>query len=204
MGKGKSSGNGLLVEELFERGERSFVDELRKFDDADVLGAFAPRWLADRRPEATRLLLEYLDRPLNAYRHEALVKRLFKLAEAAADDELMGAFLVAFDRSVRRVRRRDRHFEYRTVATEKEANALAAAWRNQGFESVSVWRNWRKQHQVMGRWSAPSLVTPAGTTMPRGTMLRWTGFPVPDWAFAAPGSIRGLFVTTIEFPSRNA
>jgi len=52
------------------------------------------------------MMLEYLDRPLNAGRHEALVKRLFKTAETAADDELVGRFLVCFDRSVRRVRKK--------------------------------------------------------------------------------------------------
>src|SRR5262245_8727813 len=133
------SGSWLLVQELFERDDPSFVDELRKLDDADALGAFAPRWLADRRPEARQRLLEYLDRPLNAFRHEALVKRLFKLAENMGDDELMGAFLVAFDRSVRRVVGRTLHFECRSVATEQEANLLAVAWRDQGFESVTVW-----------------------------------------------------------------
>ena len=63
MGTSEGSGDWLLVQELFERGDPSFVDELRKIDDADALGAFAPRWLADKRPEARRLLLDYLDRP---------------------------------------------------------------------------------------------------------------------------------------------
>jgi hypothetical protein len=96
------SGSWLLVEELLERGDPTFVDEVRKITDADRLKNFAPRWYADRRAASRRLLLEYLDRPLNAARHEALVKRLFKLAEQAADDEVMSHFLVLFDRSVRR------------------------------------------------------------------------------------------------------
>ena len=100
-----------LVEELLERGDPAFVDELRKVADADRLGAFAAKWYADRRPASRHLLFEYLDRPLNAFRHEALVKRLFKLAEKAADDEVMARFLVLFDRSVRRVRRKKSHFE---------------------------------------------------------------------------------------------
>ena len=60
------------------------------------------RWHADKRPASRRLLLDYLDRPLNAFRHEPLIKRLFKLAEAAGDDELMARFLILFDRSIRR------------------------------------------------------------------------------------------------------
>src|SRR5271170_5349587 len=109
MAKGQGAGDWLLVQELFERGEPSFVDELRKIDDAEVLGAFALRWLADTRPEARQFLFDYLDRPLNAYRHEALVKRLFKQAEAAGDDALMARFLVCFDRAVRRVQGRRTH-----------------------------------------------------------------------------------------------
>jgi hypothetical protein len=50
------------------------------------------------------MLLAYLDHPLNAPRHEALVKRLYKLAEDARDDEVIARFLLAFDRSVRRLR----------------------------------------------------------------------------------------------------
>jgi hypothetical protein len=207
MGTREASGDWLLVQELFERGEPSFVDELRKVDDADALGAFAPRWIADRRPEARQLLLDYLDRPLNAFRHEALVKRSFKLAEAAGDDELMAGFLVAFDRAVRRVVRRRRHLESQLVATEREANALAAAWRDQGVESVGVWKNWQKKYQVWGRWSEPFMATPRETTMPRGALKttfdptswdaksrQYATFSVPDWVFKLrldPSSFRG-------------
>jgi hypothetical protein len=99
-------GTWVLAEELLQRGDSAFVDELRNLSDPDRLGALAARWYADRRPEARQLLLDYLDRPLNAFRHEALVKRLYKLAEQAADDALLARFLVAFDRSVRRVRRK--------------------------------------------------------------------------------------------------
>src|SRR5262245_31377322 len=89
-------GSWLLVEELLERGDDAFVDELRRVHDADRLGAFAARWYADQRPLSRKLLLDYLARPLNAYRHEALVKRLFKLAEQTGDDEVLGHFLVLF------------------------------------------------------------------------------------------------------------
>src|SRR5437764_15089968 len=85
---------------LFERGDAAFVDQLRGFHDADALAAFAATWYADPRPAARQFLLDYLGRPLNAYRHEPLVKRLFKLAEHAGDDLMMGRFLVLLDRSV--------------------------------------------------------------------------------------------------------
>ena len=62
-----------------------------------------------------RMLRDYLSRPMNTYRHEVLVKRLFKMAEAANDDDLMAHFLVAFDRSIRRVKRKKYHRESQTV-----------------------------------------------------------------------------------------
>jgi hypothetical protein len=49
-------------------------------------------------------LLRYLDTDLSRVHHRALVKRLFKLAEQAGDDEAMAHFLAAFDRfSLRRL-----------------------------------------------------------------------------------------------------
>ena len=92
-------------QDAYERGDPVFVDELRRVTDADLLGEFAEEWYQDDRPGPRKLLIEYLSRPLNAFRHEVLVKRLFKRAEAAGDDELLGCFLVLFDRGLRRVRR---------------------------------------------------------------------------------------------------
>jgi hypothetical protein len=103
-----------VIEELLDRGDPAFVDQLRALHDCDKLGAFAAPWYNDRRPAARRLLLDYLGRPLNAPRHEALVKRLFKLAEAAGDDEVMGRFLVLFDRSIRRVRKKSHRWDRAT------------------------------------------------------------------------------------------
>src|SRR6516165_5974156 len=105
-----SGGDWLLMQELLERGDPEFVDRLQSINDAELLGGFAEGWYANPSPDARRLLLAYLERPLNAYRHEALVKRLFKRAEAAGDDAVMARFLVAFDRSVRRVERRRHNF----------------------------------------------------------------------------------------------
>ncbi len=98
----KSTGSWLVAEELLENGDPKFVDELCNIADADRLGTFAKTWYQDKRPASRRLMFLYLDRPLKHYRHEALIKRLMKLAEAASDDELMAKFLVMFDRSIRR------------------------------------------------------------------------------------------------------
>ncbi len=104
------------VQELFARGDATFVERLRRVRNADKLADFAARWFVDRRPEARQMLRDYLSLPLNAYRHEPLVKRLFKMAETANDDELMALFLVSFDRSVRRVKRKKYDWQSQTVA----------------------------------------------------------------------------------------
>jgi hypothetical protein len=96
----------------FAAGEVRFVNTLRDIADPDALGTFAREWYADPRPEARRLLHAYLAHPLNALRHEPLVKRLFKLAEAARDDVTMAHFLVAFDRSVRKKTKKKRRYTY--------------------------------------------------------------------------------------------
>ncbi|MBL8809063.1 MAG: hypothetical protein JNM43_02700 [Planctomycetaceae bacterium] len=99
------TGSMLLAEEYFESGDDRFVEELRAVTDAERLGAFASRWMNDPRSIARQFLRDYLSLPLNSPRHEALVKRLFKLAEKDQDDELMGQFLRAFDVSIRRRKR---------------------------------------------------------------------------------------------------
>lgn len=97
-------GSWLLAEELLEHGDPAFVDEFCRIHDPDRLGTFAKTWYSDRRPASRNLMSIYLSRPLATYRHEALVKRLLKLAEKNQDDEVMGWFLVAVDRSLRRVK----------------------------------------------------------------------------------------------------
>ena len=89
-----------------------------RIDDADRLGAFA-KYLVQAIvvAEARRLLKEYLQLPLAHFRHEALVKRLFKLAAAAGDDEVMGWFMVALDRSVRREVITKRRYDWRSSRT---------------------------------------------------------------------------------------
>lgn len=67
-----SAGDWLLLQELLERGDPAFVDRLRAVTDADDRGRFAGRWYDNPSPDARRLLLAYLERPLNAFRHEAI------------------------------------------------------------------------------------------------------------------------------------
>jgi hypothetical protein len=190
-----SSGDWLLVQELLERGDPEFVVRLRSIADADALGAFAERWYANPSPNARRLLLAYMERPLNAYRHEALVKRLFKRAEAAGDDVVMARFLVAFDRSVRRVQRRRHHYEQQQVASREQAAQLVALWTSRGYDHASYWEQQAQRpdpFSVWGHWSESYLATRSGTTMPRGRPVEYyVGYDLitfqpnkiqaPDW-----------------------
>ncbi|MHC5544494.1 hypothetical protein ACYOEI_40205, partial [Singulisphaera rosea] len=167
----------------------TFVDEIRRVSDGDALAAFAERWYTDRRSASRRLLLEYLDRPLNAYRHEGLVKRLFKLAEASGDDQVMARFLVLFDRSIRRIWGRKRHQERREVKGRDQAMALAADWQAQGFQQVNTWVARGGIFHIWGTWTEPVIRLPRFTTMPRGKALeRYDNWAAgrrtrPDWVY---------------------
>ena len=101
---------------------------------------FAERWYTDPSPNARRLLLAYLERPLNAFRHEALIKRLFKHAEAAGDDAVMARFLVAFDRSIRRVDPEEASLRSRARLTVgRKPQRLVAQWKSQGYDQAHHW-----------------------------------------------------------------
>jgi hypothetical protein len=107
-----------MLEDLLSSGDPTVLDDLDVLTDPARLRELARQWyqpagsvvaaegnlqLAPRR-EARRLLLAYLDRPLNPF-HEPLVVRLFRRAYKAGDDEVMGRFLLLFDRSLRRKQR---------------------------------------------------------------------------------------------------
>ncbi|MGH7174354.1 MAG: hypothetical protein ACRELG_29150, partial [Gemmataceae bacterium] len=160
------------IEALFARGETAFVDRLRRFHNAEILGGFAARWFADRRPQARQMLRDYLSQPLNAFRHEALVKRLFKMAETANDDEMMAHFLVLFDRSLRRVKRKKYHWESRTVDDRATAQALLSQWESGGAETSGM-SQWNDRFYVHCRWSEEVIVLPRNTTMPRNIPQHW-------------------------------
>jgi hypothetical protein len=152
--------------ELLERGDPAFVREVRLLTNADRLGSLAAQWYGDRRPAARRLLFDYLDLPLNAFRHEALVKRLFKLAWQAEDDEVMARFLVLFDRSVRRVLKNRRRYQTAQAKSNEAAQALAQRWREEGADSV--WFSTTRGQRITAvsrQWTEEGLAVPQGTTM---------------------------------------
>src|SRR5687767_9344065 len=180
-GRPMAAGSWSLAEELFAREDPGFVDELRRVTFADRLGDFAARWFADPRPFARQALFDYLSRPLSCYRHEPLVKRLFKRAEAAGDDELMGAFLVAFDRSIRRARKTVTRHKSGSFPSRAAADAAAQAWAAEGWVVGSV-SNWSGQFHAYAWKSEPALVMPANTAMPRPPEKDWKkNKPIDDW-----------------------
>lgn len=115
----------LLVDECFARGDERFLEALRKVASPKFLAALADRWKKDPRPWARAQIFAYLENPLDCPGHQPLVKRLFKDAEARRDDEMMAAFLVAFDTAVRRVRRKRWRWDPGTrVAVDEEVLAM--------------------------------------------------------------------------------
>jgi hypothetical protein len=113
-------GQMLLVEESFATECSSFLEALRKVTQPKALAGFADRWKKDPRPWAREQLLAYLSQPLNCPGHQPVVKHLFKYAEETGDHEVMVAFLVAFDRLVRREIRTKRHWDFRARTSYEE------------------------------------------------------------------------------------
>jgi hypothetical protein len=111
---GGATGSALALAEFYEAGDPRFLDEVLAARQDGALGALAERWFKDERPFAREALVAYVldgcDRP----RHRLLVKRLFKLAEKAGDDELMGCFMVAFDGLEKRHLRERRQYDWQS------------------------------------------------------------------------------------------
>lgn len=99
----------ILAEQYFASEDDRFVAQIRKPPEprrdlapfAKGLIAFVDRWRNDARPWARAQIIAYLREPLNAPFHQPVVKRLFKSAEDRRDDEVLAAFLVAFDRQIK-------------------------------------------------------------------------------------------------------
>jgi hypothetical protein len=95
-------GSALLIDIYLAAQDERFLEELLHFEGSPKLAALAEKWFEDTRPFARRMLLAYIDDGCDRPGHKPLVKRLFKRAEAAEDDELLVHFMVAFDRWLRR------------------------------------------------------------------------------------------------------
>jgi hypothetical protein len=110
----------LLAEEYFANENPAFIETIRNANQPKALAALADRWKKDPRPWAREQLLAYLALPFNCPGHQPVVKHLFKHAEETGDHEVMVAFLVAFDRLVRREIRTKRHWDFRARTSYEE------------------------------------------------------------------------------------
>jgi len=110
----------LLAEEYFASENPAFVETIRNANQPKALAAFADRWKKDPRPWAREQLLVYLAQPLNCPGHQPIIKHLFKYAEETGDHEVMVAFLVAFDRLVRREIRTKHRWDFRSRTSYEE------------------------------------------------------------------------------------
>jgi hypothetical protein len=105
------AGSSLLLDETFAAEDERFLAELLAFTADKRLQAWAAKLTDDKRPFARRMLVAYIDDGCDRDHHRPLVKRTFKLAEKAKDDELMGHFMVAFDRLTGRTVRQLRSWQ---------------------------------------------------------------------------------------------
>jgi hypothetical protein len=110
----------LVVDESFATAGEEFVELVREVSAPKYLAALADRWKRDPRPWAREQIIQYLSLPMDRPGHEPVVKRLFKQAEENRDTELMGHFLVAFDRLVRRVRKMRYRYDWEARQSWRE------------------------------------------------------------------------------------
>lgn len=94
----------LLLDECFSAADDRFLSEWIKFRSPEVITAYLQQWLMDSRPWARQQVVNYLAMDLNFPGHELFVKRAYRHFETARDHEMLGHFMVAFDRLVRRSR----------------------------------------------------------------------------------------------------
>lgn len=116
----------IFLDECFAAADDRFLDEWVKFRSTAILTAFMQQWLADERPWARQQIVAYLQRDLNFAGHEVFVKRLFRHFEAKRDHAMLGRFLVAFDRIVRRRRVARYHWNPQTRETITGDHLFAA------------------------------------------------------------------------------
>ncbi len=94
----------LLLDECFAAADDRFLPELIKFRSPDIITAYVQQWVVDSRPWARQQLINYLAMDLNFPGHELFVKRAYRHFESVHDHEMLGHFMVTFDRLVRRSR----------------------------------------------------------------------------------------------------
>lgn len=116
----------LALEALLEEASPRLLQAVLDTSESRALKGLAQRWYQDKRPEVRRALHEYIDDGLLRPNHQPLSKKIFKLAEAAQDNETMAHLMVACDRMARRRLVRRGRYDWST-RTYSEWQALTAA-----------------------------------------------------------------------------
>lgn len=96
----------IYLDELFAAEDARFFEYLRGVRSPPMLVPLVERLKSDARPWAQQQIIAYFSEPLDCRGHELVVKRLFKHAEEKGLDRVMAACAVAFDRLIRRERRK--------------------------------------------------------------------------------------------------
>lgn len=103
-----------MLDECFAAEDDRFLDELCKFNSHQFLVTFVERWIDDNRDWARQQIVKYLCLEMNIPGHQIVYKRLFKHFEKNKDHEIMGVFMFALDRIVRRRRIESYHWDYQS------------------------------------------------------------------------------------------
>ena len=149
----------LLAEEYYANENALFLETLRQANQPKSLAAFTDRWKKDPRPWARKQIFDYLAEPLNCPGHQPVVKRLFKQAEENKDHELMAAFLVAFDRQVRRKIHIKRRWDFRSRTAHEEEKLVTPR------DVISLGVKWEGRHPMTGDRHSVLVRTPRGAKL---------------------------------------
>ena len=112
--KRKPDPSKIMLEEYFSSEHEDFVGLLKEFQSDKYLASFVMRWIADKREWTRQQVIEYVAGDLNLPGHEVVFKRLYKYHLAMNDHDILGAFMVALDRMVRRARVTSRRYNWQT------------------------------------------------------------------------------------------
>lgn len=127
----------LIVAELYDSGDASFLDLIRQpnVDFKPLLGVLE-RWKKDSRPWARALKFDFLLGSKSPWENRVVFKRLFKQAWVDRDHELMGAFMVVLDRSIRRKRSKRYRFSPGVIEAT-EVLKVAPGSTGKGFSTAT-------------------------------------------------------------------
>jgi hypothetical protein len=140
----------LVLAELYDSGDAAFLDLILQHR-----GSFKPllglieKWKKDPRPWARRLKIQFVFSGQWQGDRRVVFKRLFKQAWADGDHELMGVFLVALDRCIRR--KRVKRYAYSAGVIETSEVLRVAPQHEPGFSTPTkhylrrrAWRYFRR------------------------------------------------------------